>query len=326
MDKLDWLLEKDNPSVRYLTLTTLLGEDINSPQAREAAEDIMRLGPVTSILSEQNEDGSWGEPDRFYRDKYKGTVWNLLLLAELCADPENKKIKKAAEFVLSNSFNPESGGFSYDASAKSGGGLFSGVIPCLTGNMVFALLRLGFSNDERLKKAIEWIVSNQRTDDQSDIKPTGKVYERYDMCWGRHSCHMGVAKAFKALAEIKPEYRTPAVSAKLNELSEYFLAHHIFKKSHQLEQIAKPGWLKFGFPLMYQTDVLELLDIFARLKIHDARLAEAIQVVVENKTAEGIWKLKNTFNGRTITDFELKGKPSKWITLKALRVLKEYGG
>ncbi len=85
------------------------------------------------------------------------------------------------------------------------------------------------------------------------------------MCWGRHTCSMGAIKALKSLAEIPPERRTPAVRATIGAGAEYLLRHHIFKRSHDLAKVSKPGWKRFGFPLMYQTDVLEILWILGRL-------------------------------------------------------------
>ncbi len=91
----------------------------------------MEKGCVPTILATQNQDGSWGVQSKFYRDKYRGTSWTLLLLAELGADSSDQRIKKACEFILTNSHEPLSGGFSYDRSEKTGYGLASGIIPCL---------------------------------------------------------------------------------------------------------------------------------------------------------------------------------------------------
>lgn len=322
-DPVDWLLEEDNPSVRFFTLTGLLGASADDPEARQANSRIMASGPVPAILDLQNPGGYWGEPGRFYADKYRGTVWTLLLLAELGADPLDARVQKACEFILENARDPQSGGFAYERSAKSGTGLASCVIPCLTGNMVYALIRLGYGGDSRVQAAIKWITDFQRADD-GDGAPEGPMYERFEMCWGRHTCHMGAAKAFKALAAVPPADRNPAVEAKTAELAGYFLAHHLFKKSHNLGEAAKPGWLRFGFPLMYQTDVLELAGIFAGLRIHDTRLQEAIDVIRDSRTPEGKWIMKSTTNGKTAVDIEKKGQPSKWLTLRALKVLKEY--
>jgi hypothetical protein len=322
----DWLLEPTDPSVRYHTLTTLLGQSPDEPAVLAARRAVMAGGLVPKILAGQNADGSWSDPARFYRDKYTGTVWTLLILAELAADPDDPRLRSACEFILANSQNPESGGFSCDRSAKTGAGLASYVIPCLTGNMVYSLIRLGYLDDPRLQRAINWITTWQRADDGAAAIPKNAVYDRFEMCWGRHSCHMGVAKAFKALAAIPPARRSPAAAAKLGEIGEYFLLHHLYKKSHNLAEISRPGWLNFGFPLMYQTDILELLGIFAGLGQWDDRLQDALGVVTGKRQANGQWNLENSFNGKMQVRIEQKGKPSKWITLRALQVHDQFGG
>ncbi|MBP1743766.1 MAG: hypothetical protein H6Q58_744 [Firmicutes bacterium] len=319
-----WLLEEDNPSVRFLTLTTLLGKPMKNKDVREASKAIMETGVVPKILSRQNDDGSFSIPERFYRDKYKGTVWTLIILAEMAADQSDERVKSACEFILRHSQDPSSGGFSYDESAKTGTGLPSCVVPCLTGNMVYSLIRLGYLEDERLQKAIEWITVYQRADDAEGKGPTGGIYDRYKNCFGSHTCHMGAAKALKALAAIPPGKRSRDAEQKLAELAEYFLKHHLYKKSHSLEEISRPGWLKLGFPLMYQTDILELLGIFADLGIKDKRLSEAVDILRSKQGEDGKWKLESTSNGKMLATIEKKGEPSKWITLRALKVLRNW--
>jgi len=320
---MQWLLEEENPSVRYFALTELLGKSSKSREVRAAKKAIMETGTVPHILSRQNRDGSFGIPEKFYRDKYKGTVWNLIIFAEMAADSEDERIKSACEFILKHSQDPASGGFSYDESAKAGTGLPGGVVPCLTGNMVFSLVKLGYLEDERVQKAIEWIAAHQRADD-SEGKKTGDEYDRLKSCFGKHTCHMGAAKAFKALAAVPPGQRSRETEDKLTELAEYFLKHHLYKKSHSLEEVSRPGWLKLGFPLMYQTDILELLGIFADLGIKDKRLKDAVDILKSKQGADGRWKLESTNNGKMLAVIEKKGEPSKWITLKALKVLKEW--
>ena len=122
----------------------------------------MTTGAVPQILANQNDDGSWGLPEKFYTLKYTGTVWTVLLLAELAADPADPRVRKACEFILSHSWNEETGGFSYQQSARTETGLSSGVIPCLTGNMVYSLIRLGYLDDEQVQRAIDWIVTWHR--------------------------------------------------------------------------------------------------------------------------------------------------------------------
>lgn len=320
-----WLLETSNPSVRYFTLTKLLGKSENDLEVAETKREIMKCHEIHGLLKNQNEDGSWGEPERFYLDKYRGTVWRVLMLAELGADSSHPQVKKACEFLMNHSQEPVEFGFSVYLSEKTKAGLPSGVIPCLTGNMVYSLIKLGYLHDGRVSKAIKWIVKYQRTDDGVVESPRSDFYKRYLACWGKHSCHMGVAKALKALSAIPKEHRSREVNDKIAELSDYFLKHHIYKKSHDLTQESKPGWLNFGFPLMYQTDILELLEIFSELKIHDPRLNDAIEILISKQDLSGKWKMKNSYNGRTPVKIEEKGEASKWITLKAMLVLKEYG-
>jgi hypothetical protein len=320
---IEWLLELENPSVRYFTLTDILELPADSGEAVQSRLDIMKSGVVPEILSKQEESGYWGDPKKFYTAKYQGTVWQLMILAELGADGKDPRIARACEFILDNSQELLSGGFSAHKSEKLGGGLASYVIPCLTGNMVWALIRLGWLDDERVQRGIAWINKFQRFDDGAEEAPKGMPYDRYEMCWGKHSCHLGVVKAIKAVAEIPVDSRSPETVYTINQGIEYLLAHHVYKKSHNLDEISKPGWLRLGFPLMYQSDILEILGILTRLNVHDERMQDAIDILISKQDEEGKWKLENSFNGKFQVNIEKKGKPSKWITLNALRVLKQ---
>ncbi|MDD1752015.1 MAG: hypothetical protein LUQ38_02860 [Methanotrichaceae archaeon] len=328
-DPTDWLLAKDNPTVRYLTLVDILERLAGDPDVVKAKRDIMVKGIVPQILAKQEEEGYWGNPERLYVSKYKGTIWQLIILAEHLADGGNKRVKKACEFLLDRSQDRMSGGFSMHHNIKTGGGRHSEVIPCLTGNMVWSLIRLGYLNDPRVQQGIDWIVRYQRFDDGEDAAAKahtlqGWPYNKYEICWGRHTCHMGVVKVLKALSEIPPGKRSPEVQRTIEEGTEYLLKHHIHKRSHNLGLVSKPGWLRFGFPLMYGTDILEILGILTKLGCRDERMQEAVDVVVSKQDSNGAWRLANTFNGKYLIDIEEKGRPSKWITLNALRVLKGY--
>jgi len=324
-DPSEWLLEKNNPSVRYFTLHDLLGKPWTDPEVTEAKQDIMKTGIVPAILAKQKKEGYWEEPEHFYSAKYKGTVWQLMILAELGVDKNNDNIRKACEFILVSSQDLESGGFAYSSSARTGGGRHSEVVPCLTGNMVWSLIRLGYLGDPRLQQSIKWITTYQRFDDGIIEVPRGWPYDRLKTgCLGKHTCHMGAVKTLKALAEIPEQKRSKAVKQTIEKGVEYLLLHHVFKSSHNLNRVPKPGWLKFGFPLMYQTDALEILGILTRLGYKDDRMQEAVDVVVSKQDSLGRWALENTFNERFHVNIEQKGKPSKWITLHALRVLKQW--
>jgi hypothetical protein len=323
-DATNWLLEDDNPSVRYFTLTDILDKPVNDSEVKEAKKAIMDIGIVPQILAKQSSDGCWETPTAFYTAKYRGTVWQLIILAELGADERDSRVRKACEFVIANSQNPESSGFSMHVSARAGGGLRSEVIPCLTGNMVWSLIRLGYLEDPRVQRGINWITTYQRFDDGAKEAQKGWPYDRYVMCWGTHTCHMGAVKALKALAEIAADQRNRAVEATVKNGAEYMLKHHIYKRSHNLSKVSKPGWLRFGFPLMYQDDALEVLGILTKLGYKDERMQEAVDLVLSKQDAQGRWKLENTFNGRFQVNVERKGEESKWITLNALKALKRF--
>ena len=325
-DPTDWLLEKDNPSVRHLALTDICGISADDPQAKEAKAAIMNSGVIPRILAKQEEGGYWDKPETLYTAKYRGTVWQLIVLAEHLADGEDARIKQACDFLLAHSQDLESGGFSMHHAIKTGGGRHSEVIPCLTGNMTWSLIRFGYLRDPRVQHGIDWLVKYQRFDDATPDPPEGWPYDKYEICWGRHTCHMGVVKALKALSEIPSGERSASVQETVEAGVEFLLKHHIHKRSHNLTQVSKPGWLRFGFPLMYQTDALEILGILTQLGCKDERMQEAVDLVVSKQDASGRWELASTFNGRFQVDVEEKGKPSKWITLNALRVLRKYYG
>ena len=94
LDSIAWLAEGD-PSVRLHTLTDLVGAAPDALQVQEARRAIMAEGPVPRILAAQQADGHSCERDRFYTDKYRGTVWTLLILAELGADGADPRVRAA---------------------------------------------------------------------------------------------------------------------------------------------------------------------------------------------------------------------------------------
>lgn len=322
---IDWLLQEDNPSVKYFTLIDILDKSKEDSEVIQTKKQIMKIGVVTKILEKQNPDGYWGKPEDFYaRSKYKGTVWNLIILASLGADKDDNRIKKTCEFILNNSQESNLGGFAH-CRTKKGKGAPGKVIPCLTGNMVWSLIRFGYLYDPRVQKGIEWITNYQRFDDGKYVDlPDDWLYKSHKACFNKHSCHMGVVKSIKALAEIPENKRNKDVKKTIQNAVNYLLIHHIFKRSHDLTKVSKPSWLRLGFPHMYQDDILEILNILLKLKVKDKRIQEAVNIVVSKQDSQGKWILEETFNGRFITNIESKGKPSKWITLNAIKMLKKY--
>ncbi len=314
-DTLDWLLEQDNAAVRYNTLKYILGrEDDALEDARSAA---MKAGPIPEILGKmRSPEYSLNLPE-FYTDKYRGLSWQLLILAELGADGRDARIRNYCEYLFASSQERAEGGFSMETSTKIGGGRKGSTIPCLTGNMIFSLCRLGFSNDARVLKAAQWLAERQRYDD-GDGTPADKP-----ACWGNHSCFMGAVKALKGFSEIPYDKRSADVKRSIERGAEFLLKHHVYKQSRDLSKPIKPGWTRFSFPLMYQTDALEMLLILGRLGINDERMREAAQLVESKQDERGRWENNAPLAGKFLVEIEPKGQ-SKWITMRALEALKYY--
>jgi len=193
-DPIDWLLEENNPSVRFFALTEILNKPEDNAEVMLAKKEIMKSGLVPKILSKQINGEYWLNRNNFYiKAKYKGTVWSFILLAELNADANDERIKKTCEYILINSQHRRSSGFSARGSDDNGGNLEL-VIPCLTGNMIWALIKFGYLEDPRVQNGIEFILKYQRYDDGIDKSPSGWPYEEKEKCWGKHTCQMGVEK------------------------------------------------------------------------------------------------------------------------------------
>jgi hypothetical protein len=325
-ESLEWLLEENNPSVRYFTLKNILGKSEGDLKVKEARKNIMKIGTVPKILAKQENEGYWGRPENYYlRSKYRGTSWQMIVLAELRADENNIKIKKTCEFILKTAQDPESGAFSY-LSDKNGTGDHEKVLPCFTANMIWCLIRFGYLDDERLQNAIGWLIKYQRFDDGDGAPPDIWPFKRWERCWGKHTCHSIIVKSLKAFSEIPKNKRNSEINQYIEKGSEFLLKHHIYKRSHDLSMVGNEKWINLGFPLMWDFDIAEILLILLKLGFKDDRMQEAIDIIVSKQGDDGKWIMDRTFNGRLLTSIERKSKPSKWITLNALSVLKGYYG
>ena len=148
---LDWLLEVDhtNPCVRYLTLTELLDRPADDPEVLSARRAAMKTGAIQAILAAQSPGGYWEQPGEGYYPKYRGTVWSMIYLAQLGADPADPQVRAGGEHLLEHAI-ATTGVFTAT-------GRPAGTIYCLAGNLVASLLDLGFAEDERLHVAIEML-------------------------------------------------------------------------------------------------------------------------------------------------------------------------
>lgn len=327
---LNWLLEEDNPAVRAAALVGLMGAGADDCEVKKARAREISSGLSGEVLAEIQPEGYWGRPEDFYgRSKYHGTVWSLLLLSEMGCAFEDARFHAAIDFLLRHAQRADSGGFTY-ASSASASGARPAPLPCLSGNLVWAFCQAGFSSDERVARAADWLAASMYLrdgrDDPSAVEiPAGMEKLLFASCWGEHTCMMGVVKALKALAAWPEEYRTEAMEKAATAAADFLLRHRLVFRSHSPQKISNKDFLKFGFPLLWRTDALEMLETLLRLGVQDKALIPALDLVLSKRLPDGRWRVDQSFNGRMLVRVEKVGRPGKWVTLRALRVLKKAG-
>jgi hypothetical protein len=136
---------------------------------------------------------------------------------------------------------------------------------------------------------------------------------------------MGAVKSLKALAEIPPETRTKAVNDTIKNGAEYLLIHRLYKSSRDPSVVAKRFWVNFGFPTLWKVHALEMLGVMVKLGYRDPRMQDAVDLMVSKQDEQGRWKMEKSWNSRLLVSLEKDNKPSKWITLQALKALKGLG-
>lgn len=318
-----WILEKDkkNPSVRYFALTDLLDRPANDPEVITAHRAVMTKGPVPAILEAQKSDGSWVKPGGGYGPKYRGTVWQIMFLAELGANSSDERVRRGCEYLLSHSI-ARNGAFS-----GSQPPLPSGSWHCLNGNLLHALLRLDYAADPRVQAALEW--------QARAITGEGKIQYHKSATAGPgfacgvnegQPCGWGANKAMRALLAVPIDRRTPVIERAIETGAAFLLSRDPSVADYPYTVRVSSTWFKLGFPLSYWSDVLETAAVLVEAGYgSNSRLTNVFKLIEGKQDDQGRWVLENSLNGRMWGDIEEKGKPSKWVTLRALRVLKEAG-
>jgi hypothetical protein len=276
----------------------------------------MTSGPVPVILDAQHPEGYWQQPGGGYT-KYQGTVWQIMMLNELGADPSDARVRRGCEYVLSHSHAAGSG-FAYNKKPVP-----SGVLHCLNGNLLHALIGLGHLEDSRIQQALEWQANAITGEEPIQYYQSTTSGPDFACAINGHlPCGWGATKAVKGLIAVPPEHRTPAIRRALERGAKFLLSYDLAKAEYPYEGKISPHWFKLGFPLSYWSDILETLSVLVELGYrNDSRLAGAFRWLLDRQDAQGRWKLQNSL-GKMWAPIEQKGKPSKWITLRALRVLK----
>jgi hypothetical protein len=323
-DPLSWLLEPDpaNPGVRFFALRDLLGRSEADPEVRQARAVIMTSGPVPAILAAQQPDGEWVKPGSGYSPKYRGTVWQIIFLAELGADPADERVRRGCAYLLSHSL-AANGAFSASRPPQP-----SSAIHCLNGNLLYALLRLGYAAEPRVQTALEWQARAITGEGPVQYYLSGTNGPGFACAVNLgQPCGWGALKAMKALLTVPPDQRSPLVQQALETGAEFLLSRNPAVADYPYTERVSSTWFKFGFPLSYWSDVLETTTVLAELGYgHDPRLAEARQLILSKQDNRGRWKLENSLNKKMWIDIEARGKPSKWVTLRALRLLRASAG
>jgi len=324
--------------VRYFTMRDILERNDDDADLRAAKREISKSKTVTKILSRQKPEGYWQDGDNPYIPKYKASYWQIMILADLGMERKYPRIRSACNYIFG--FQHTEGGFSsntectamreYSWNARRGKKLpskaewikrhiYEGQLSCLTGNMAAALIRLGYKNDPRLKKALDWLVAVQNTDG-GWLCPYWPAHIK-----DKHGCFYGTICPLEAFSEVSLERRNQSMQRSIEKGAEFLLMHHLFKADHHKFRIISKTWLKQSFPLFYSYSTLRGLDVLTRLGyVRDARTDHALALLLKKRTRAGVWILERSPIGRMQTNIESIGRPSKWITVIALRVLKRY--
>jgi len=283
-------------------------------------------GPIPVILDQMNPAGYWAQPGAGYYPKYTGSVWSLIMLAQLGAAVDvDKRIARACAYLVSQSLT-EFGQFSVT-------GKPSGTADCLQGNLCAALLDLGYWNAD-VERAFEYMARSVTGEGIAPLEDkearlrfyAGKCGPNF-ACGSNNKlpCAWGAVKVMLAFAKLPRNKRTPLIDRAIARGLEFLLSKDPATADYPCGYAAKPStsWTKFGFPVFYVTDILQNVEALVKLGCaKDPRLARALNYVRWKQTPEGRWKLEYDYNGKTWVDIGSKNQPNKWVTLRAMRVLK----
>jgi hypothetical protein len=256
-------------------------------------------------------------------------VWCLITLAQLGASVDgDKRIQVACEYLMEEAFN--SGG------QLSISGTPSSTADCLQGNLCWAFLELGYQ-DERLEAAFEWMARTV-TGEGLAPKEEKKAPVRYyagkcgpNFACGANNklpCAWGGVKVMGAFGSLPKSQQTPLIERAIQVGVDFLLGTDPAQAGYPSGFSAKPSgnWWKFGFPVFYVTDILQIAEVLVKLGYGgDPRLTNTLELIQEKSDQEGRWPLEYSYTRKTWVDFGPKKVPNKWVTLRAMRVLKRVG-
>ncbi len=261
---MNWLLEDNQPSIRYLTLTELLDRPRKDPDIQSAKDLITQRGWAADILSSQYLDGWWYSEKSLYRPKYVATNWMLLILSDLGVTKQDARIAKACELWIGRCAKKDRG-FGTDTMRTSE--------MCMVGNTARALVRFGYLDHPRVKTALRWLVNDQ------------KENGGWRCGWRR-----GIIDGWEAMSLFAAYPRqkwTRSIRKAVERGAEFYLAREMHKEGRRYEP-----WYRFHYPVHYYYDLLVGLDFMTALGFaDDRRLKYAISLLREKRRPDGRWNL-----------------------------------
>jgi hypothetical protein len=333
---LSWLLEPKDPSVRHEALIDLLRRPKDAKDVVAAREKIPGYRPVKKIFASQTSKGFWAPKETCYSPKWTAAVWPLALLGELNAPPDQRISSECERFLDLHQL--DNGAFTCPspqdadrwASRHPRAKAVRWAEPCLTGNMIRTLIKFGYSDDKRVGKAIDWLPRDQLEDGGWNCDyPEKKV---------KHSSFMSTIEPLWAYSEIRRQKWTRRMKRSINDGAEFLLMHHVYKSDNHHWQETYPFFTKLHFPMYYFYDILHALRVLTTLGYgDDERIRSAVQLLLSKRRPDGAWNLEGDWfregdyfypsgkGRRAPVAVEEIGKPSKWITLNAYRVLTQTG-
>jgi len=323
---LSWLLDPSEPGPRYLALRDVLHKSKDDPEFVQACLTAHQKGPIAAILDKMDPLGFWERSGAGYNPKYRSTVWSLIFLAQLGASVKiDDRIQIACDYLIEQALCP-GGQFSSNGHAPSS------TVDCLQGNLCWALPALGYDHPN-LPTAFEWMartVSGEGIAPKSEQTAPVRFYAAKcgpNFACGANMnlpCAWGAVKVLLALAQIPATQRTPLMDLAIRMGVDFLFSVDPLDATYPSGMTGKPSpnWWKFGFPVFYVTDILQIVDALVSLGFgNDSRLEHILKFILDKRDLLGRWTLEYDYNGKTWVDLGLKKQPSKWVTLRALKVL-----
>jgi len=294
-----WLMESQTPSIRYLTLTKLLGKAHSDPEVIAARQAIGNSDPVKKILEAQNPDGSWVQPRHIYSPKYRSSHWTMLL-SELAADPQEERMQKGSDFMQAwvQGNMPE-----YLRRTEAGFG-------CFWGNWLRYQLYCGKADDPFTQQVIDFVCD--------DLERRGRCRYNSDL-----DCAWSVARGLYGFAYLPEAKRSDRVSHAIQTGIHFLLEEHDLRKAdYPADSQPHKLWDKLSFPIFYHSDRLFILRVLKEHQSLDHPKAEpALEWLAERRGKNGRWHGGSPFASRTRPFLEKPDSVDHWLTLQALCVL-----